>query len=266
LDHLFFLRSTFNTVAQDYDAIRPGYPEELVNDIFSFASLPSTSRCLEIGCGTGQATLPFARRGCEILCLDIGEQLLARAAEKLRPFPAVRFQKVAFENWPPESELFDLFFSATAFHWVPPEIGYPKAAQVLRSGGTLALFWNVHPLEKEGFFAEVDEVYQRYYPGWVALEKRPSKISPDPSITQLIDGTGLFGAVDARVYPSPQGYSTAQYIQLINTFSDHLAMPEKARFELYSGIADLIERRYAGKVIKNAQTELFLARRSAGER
>jgi SAM-dependent methyltransferase len=265
LDNLFFLRSTFNSVVQDYDAIRPGYPEELVGDVFSFAALPPNPRCLEIGCGTGQATLPFARHGCAILCLDIGEQLLARAAEKLRPYPAVRFQKAAFEDWSPEPEPFDLFFSATAFHWVPPEIGYPKAAQVLRSGGTLALFWNVHPPEKrEGFFVEVDELYRRYHPGWVEPGKRKAKISPDPSITQAIDATGLFGAVDTRVYPSPREYSTEQYIQLINTFSDHLAIPEKERFALYSGIADLIERRYAGKVIKNAQTELFLARRRAG--
>ncbi len=96
------LRSIFNTVAEDYEAARPGYPEALVEDILTFAALPDGARCLEVGCGTGQATLPFARRGLSILCLDIGLDLLRRAQANLSAYPSVRFQNIAFEDWTPE--------------------------------------------------------------------------------------------------------------------------------------------------------------------
>ncbi len=257
------LRSIFNTVAEDYEAARPGYPEALVEDILTFAALPDGARCLEVGCGTGQATLPFARRGLSILCLDIGLDLLRRAQANLSAYPSVRFQNIAFEDWTPEPEPFDLFLSATAFHWVPPEIGYPKAARILHPGATLALIWNLHLPEREGFFVEVDDLYRRYYPAYSEPRKRHPTVEPDPSIIRYIEETGSFGTVDARTYPFPQVYTTAEYLRLINTFSDHLAMPEEKRKALYTGIADLIERSYGGRITKNVLSVLYLAKKKA---
>src|SRR5215207_9145809 len=118
------LRATFNQAARDYDAIRPGYPAELFDDIVALAALPVDGRILEVGCGTGQATLPFARRGYAMHCLDIGADLVAVAREHCRPYPNVDFEVVAFEDWEAPAETFDLVMSATAWHWVPPEIGY----------------------------------------------------------------------------------------------------------------------------------------------
>jgi ubiquinone/menaquinone biosynthesis C-methylase UbiE len=57
------LRSTFDRTALLYDKVRPGYPEELFEDVVSLSGVPAGGRVLEVGCGTGQATLPLARRG-----------------------------------------------------------------------------------------------------------------------------------------------------------------------------------------------------------
>ena len=116
-------RTSFDRAARLYDEARPGYPEELVADVVALSDIPEGGRILEIGCGTGQATLPFARRGHRMLCLDIGPEMAAVAAENLRSFPGVEVRAQAFEDWQPDGELFDLVLSGTAFHWVDQRVG-----------------------------------------------------------------------------------------------------------------------------------------------
>jgi ubiquinone/menaquinone biosynthesis C-methylase UbiE len=56
------LRASFDDVAERYDRARPGYPAELFDDLAALTGLRAGDRVLEIGPGTGQATLPLARR------------------------------------------------------------------------------------------------------------------------------------------------------------------------------------------------------------
>src|ERR687893_552443 len=83
------LRTTFDGAALLYDEVRPGYPEELFDDVVSLSGIPSGGRILEVGCGTGQATLPLARRGYNILCVELGENLAAVARRNLAAYPRV---------------------------------------------------------------------------------------------------------------------------------------------------------------------------------
>lgn len=101
------LRTTFNTAPTLYEEIRPGYPEELIRDVVNLSGLNDRSRILEVGCGTGKATLSFAERGYALVCLDIGTDLIAIAREKLREFPNVSFVREAFEVWEPERTFSD---------------------------------------------------------------------------------------------------------------------------------------------------------------
>ena len=110
------LRATFDQVASLYDEARPTYPEELFDDVVSLSGVPTEGRILEIGCGTGQATAPLARRGYRILCVELGENLAAAARRKLAAYPHVEVLTGAFESWPEEQNAFDLAVSAEAFH------------------------------------------------------------------------------------------------------------------------------------------------------
>src|SRR5919112_5507394 len=138
------LRSTFDGAALLYDEVRPGYPEDLFDDVIALSRIPAGGRVLEIGCGTGQATVPFARRGYRILCVELGENMAAVARRNLEGYPRTEVRTGTFEDSPLEEKAFDLAISATAFHWLDPAVAYPKAAGALRDGGSLALFWNVH--------------------------------------------------------------------------------------------------------------------------
>ena len=111
------LKTTFNTVASLYDEVRPGYPDELVRDVLDLSGMDRSGKILEVGCGTGQASRLFASLGCEMTCLDIGENLIKVARARLNNYKNVRFVLCPFEDWDSASK-FDLVISATAFRWV----------------------------------------------------------------------------------------------------------------------------------------------------
>src|ERR687889_1666147 len=92
------LRTTFDEAASLYDEVRPGYPEELFDDVVSLSGIPPAGRILEIGCGTGQATVPFARRGYRILCIELGENLATVTRRNLRMYPQARVRTGDFEQ------------------------------------------------------------------------------------------------------------------------------------------------------------------------
>ena len=242
------LKTTFNTDAVLYEEIRPGYPEELISDVVDLSGIEHSSKVLEVGCGTGKATRSFAERGYELVCLDIGVDLIAVAREKLKQFPNVSFVEQAFEAWKPEDK-FDLIISATAFHWVDPKVRYLKASEVLESSGFLAVFSNQHVRKEEGFFAEAQSLYDRYYLPLTAHR---------PTHTTDLQGVDAFHAPIRRVYPWTQTYSSEQYIKLLSTYSDHIALPDKNRHLLFEGIVNLIETRYDGRITKHYEAVLDL--------
>ena len=215
------LRTLFDQAAPDYDEVRPGYPEELIEDIILISGIPKGGSILEIGCGTGQATIPFAKRGYSMLCLDIGKELAALARENCRQYPNVRIRNVSFESWKPEANCFDLVISATAFHWIPPEIGYPKAAQVLKDSGYMAAFWNFHPRPYTGFFQAVQKVYLSVVQEWKVPKEVPATEEEIKAKENYIDGTGLFEKVSVKQYTWSRIYDKDQYLKLLNRYSGH---------------------------------------------
>ena len=128
----------FDQVAELYDRARPGYPPELYDDLVELAGLGRGARVLEIGCGTGQATIPLAERGLDIVCVELGESLAAVARRRLAAFPGVRVVTADFEDWEPETAGFDAVVAFTAFHWLDPVLRFEKAARLLGPEGASA--------------------------------------------------------------------------------------------------------------------------------
>ena len=245
------LKATFNTAPTLYEDVRPGYPEALIRDVIDLSGIENHSRILEIGCGTGKATRPFAERGYELVCLDIGADLIAVAKEKLKAFSNVSFVEHAFEAWESDGK-FDMIISATAFHWIDPNVRYLKASDVLGSSGFLAVFSNQHAKKDEGFFAETQDLYDKYY--LQPPTNRPTHATNFPGVEAFQDPI-------KRVYPWKQTYSSEQYIKLLNTYSDHIALPDKNKHLLFEGIVNLIETKYDGQITKHYEAVLALRER-----
>lgn len=235
------LRTSFDQVAELYDEARPGYPEQLIEDVVSLSGIPPGGRILEIGCGSGQATLPFARRGYAMLCLELGRNLAALAAGHCRPYPQVEIQTLAFEDWPLQRQRFDLVISASAFDWIAPETGYPKAAAALRDGGSLVLLWHDH-VGADPPFSQAARVLRQHIPGLAeTLKARP----PGTRLSDIegeIQASALFGPVTTRRYPWTAEYTTNHYVNLLQTYSTVRNLAPEARREFLAGIQALVEQ------------------------
>ncbi|MBV9387673.1 MAG: class I SAM-dependent methyltransferase [Chroococcidiopsidaceae cyanobacterium CP_BM_ER_R8_30] len=257
------LRTTFDQVAMLYDQARPGYPEELFDAIVSLSGIPSDGRILEIGCGTGQATVPLARRGYRLLCLELGENLAAVARHKLAAYPLAKVHTGAFEDWSIEEGAFDLVFAATAFHWLDPAIAYPKTACALRTGGAIALFWNLHVHSDTSAccFEAVQQLYYRFVPELVKDDKPLPHPDEVEDKTGEIEQTGLFGKVTVRKYQWDVAYNAASYIDVLKTYSGHINLDSSKRERLFHEIAELIDTKFNGCITKSYLTALYIAHR-----
>jgi len=236
-------RTSFDRSAELYDAARPSYPEALFDEAAARSGIPAGGRILEIGAGTGKATLPFARRGYAIVALEPGGNMAAVLRRKVVAFPEVAVEEVTFEAWSGADRSFDMVVSAQAFHWVDPAIRYVKAAAALRPGGALALIRNETSGLDPSLRAELEAAYARWFPAVTWTAARDSIESKPGQLTGEISRSGLFGPVQAASFPWTAAYTTRQYLDLLETHSDHALLEPGLRTPLYGAVANAIERR-----------------------
>jgi SAM-dependent methyltransferase len=129
----------FNEVAVEYDRNRPAYPDALVDQACEVAGITDGDRVLEIGCGTGQLTRSLLARGLRVTALEPGDQLILLAEENLKDAGDVEFIHARLEDTRLPRESYETVFSASAIHWVDPDLSWQKIAEALAPNGTLAL-------------------------------------------------------------------------------------------------------------------------------
>jgi SAM-dependent methyltransferase len=250
----------FNEVAALYDEVRPGYPPAIVDAAIVLAELPPDGRILEIGCGTGQITVPFARRGYSILALEPGDALAALAAGKCREHPQVRVLVSSFEAWQPDGQAFDMVLSAQAFHWIAPDEGCAKAASVLRPGGAIALVWHLDVSQDTPFWQATQPIYDAYFhPPEVDTRVLPLAERAG-AYAEAVRACGAFAPVQEVRHAWEATYSGSDYLKLLETYSDHRTLPEPNKTRFFRALAAVIER-FGGVVHRRYETLLLLARR-----
>jgi SAM-dependent methyltransferase len=253
-------RTTFDAVAERYDRRRPAYPSAVFDAIDQFAGLEPGSRVLEVGCGTGHATVALARRGYEVLAVELGANMADVARRNLAPYPNARVVVADFERWEPPPQPFDALVSASAFHWIDPETRYAKAADALGDGGTLAVIAVDHVMGgTEAFFHEVEACYARWDPD-TAEPGPPPAVADVPTWTDEFDGSGRFGPVTVQRFDREVDYTSAEYLELLMTFSGHLVLDPEAQAGLLDCIRGLIDDRYGGSITKRDVVTLSMAR------
>ena len=254
------LRSTFDQAAELYDRARPRYPPALFDDLAALAGIGPGSRVLEIGPGTGQATVALAERGHRVVAVELGAQLAAVARRNLARFPSVEVVTAAFEDWPLPPEPFDLVLSATAFHWIDPAVRVVKSADALRPGGSLATIATHHVAGgDESFFAQAQACYERWDPETPPGGSRLPAAAGIHSSSDELDGSRRFGPAEFRRYEWELPYTTSGYLEVLLTYSGHRALDPQAQAGLLDCIARLIDTAHGGRITKRYLTELRIA-------
>ena len=260
------LAATFDRAAELYQRARPEYPVELYDRLLAVTGLAPPARLLEVGPATGKATLPLARRGFRITGIEPGPALAAVARRQLAGFD-VDIVEQRFEDWDPGGARFDLVYSATAWHWVDPDVRYQRAAAALRPGGHLALWEAVHVFPRMATRSSTtcsSSTTRSTSAGRTTWHCRgPQELAP---ITEEIEASGLFEVVDVVQYDWEKTYDADGYIDLLNTFSGHIAMEGWQRDRLYGELRRLLAERPDGTLRRHWGGVLHVARRSRDDR
>lgn len=254
---------SFNAAADLYQSARPEYPERLYEALITAAGLTTPDHLLEIGCATGKATLPLARRGFRITGVEPGPALAAAARRNLADFPSVEIVESSYEDLDPSATgPFDLAFAATAWHWIDPTVRYRRAWEILRPNGHLA-FWratHVFPAGGDPIFSELQEVYTEIGESRPtgATYPRPGEL---PDERADIVASGLFEPILIQEFDWEVTYNADEYIRLLNTFSGHIAMGPGRRDRLYSEVRRRLAARPEGTLRRGWGAVLHVARR-----
>jgi SAM-dependent methyltransferase len=255
-------RASFGAVARLYDEMRPGYPAAVFDDVCAIAGLNESSRLLELGCGTGHATLPFAGRGLHIDCIELGEEMAAVARAKLAGYDGVQVTVADFDAWETGAR-YDLVYSASAWQWLNPETRVTRIAHLLRPSGWIAV-WRNHPVRGTGvsadFFLAAQKVYARETPELAA--KFTGLVSTDEIQAEVREewlASGLLRDVQVRRYIFENHYTADEYVRMLDTHSDHRILPDLPRARLFEGLARLVEQ-FGGSVTREQVTLLEMAK------
>jgi protein-L-isoaspartate O-methyltransferase len=238
----------YSPTAQAYGKVRPHYPPTLVQQVIEIAQLSSESTLLEVGCGPGTATVSFAELDCPITCLEPNPDFYAIALQNCRPYPKVEIRNTSFEEWQPEDKTFDAVLAASSFHWIPADIGYPKAASILKENGRLILLWNKELQPAYEVHQYLRDLYQDYAPSLERYEDQATQEQILHSLGRMVTDSGLFGDVQRGQVRTEVTYTADEYLTLLNTYSPYLKLDPDLKEALFNSLRDRIEQDFGGNL------------------
>ena len=260
------LRTTFDSAADLYQRARPEYPGRALRRLIEAAGLERRRSVAGVGCGTGKATLPLARRGFRITCVELGPALAARPGGTWRTSLRWRSIEGAFET-----------LDTAAADRVRPRVrghrlalarpGDPLPARMGSSSDRPGTSPSGAPPTSSRPAGTRSSPSCRRCTTRSARASRGTR-SPQPGELpdrrEEIERSGLFGEVVVRHFDWEVAYDADQYIRLLDTFSGHIAMETWQRDRLYSEIRRRLSERADGRLRRGWGAVLHIARRLGG--
>lgn len=129
-------QNLFQGTVPYYTRYRLPYPEPLLAEIRGRAKLSGQGNLLDLGCGTGEITLPLSSFFQQVVALDLDSEMLAAAKQKadLLDIQNITWRNERAEEFCSANHDFELITIGAAFHWMDRELIANKAREWLLPG------------------------------------------------------------------------------------------------------------------------------------
>jgi hypothetical protein len=259
-------RTVFGDVADVYDDVRPGYPDELVATALAYAGWsaggwPGGGPAVEVGAGTGKGTEAFVRAGVPVRCVEADARM---AAVLRRRFAGadVAVDVGRFEEWAPPAGGTRLLYCAQAWHWIDEGRRCALAYGALAPGGAIALFGHTYVVADPRVKAAVREA-ERVHAPEIHKEEPPEVPPQEHWLTGELVGSGLFTDVRAHRFDYAVRYPAQRWLRLVETFSPVRSLLTEQRRAAFVGALGEIADAAGGEIAVRLDPVLALGRRPA---
>lgn len=256
-------RAAFGENPDAYHTARPPYPEPLWRRLAERCALGAGPAVFEVGPGTGLATERLLAAGADPLLAIEPDARLAGWVEARLGSPSLDVLRASFEDAQLPEALFDLGASATAFHWLDQASALGKVRRTLRPGGWWAMWWNNFGAEgaPDPFQAATNHLFAET-PRAPSHGRRggPSFAMDRDARLADLDAAGLADP-EVDFWPWTLTLETPRLIALYATFSPIQALPPDKQAAFMTGLADIADRDFGGRVERPFSTILYTARR-----
>jgi SAM-dependent methyltransferase len=246
---------SFGSVAEDYEATRPGWPLEPFAIAFEQFDLPDRPYVVDVAAGTGKLTRTLAQLAGSLVAVEPDPALRAVLEREL---PGVIALGGTAEELPLDTASADAVCAGQAFHWFNVDRALDEFTRVLRPGGIAIAAWNTPP-EDGTWYDAVIEFLSTANPDHLPATDIdwPIALGAHPLLGGLLE-------IAAR---HEQHSDRAAFRRLLGTHSMINALPPGRRSELIDGALAVAEAREAfdadGTCAIPWRCELFVLQRRA---
>lgn len=231
---------SFDPWAEQYDRYRPGYPDALFATIAEWLALPPAPLVVDLGAGTGRASLAMAALGWQVTAVEPGSAMLhvleAKAREARLPVEAVA---ASAEATPLPASSYDLATAAQAFHWFDKPVALSEMARLVRPEGGIGLFWNTRDEDASALLREFTQLLQSRTTGagwWRDREEQMTRtrdaIAAHPS----------FGEPELIQLQHVEELTGDGFVEMAFTASQVQALPADEQTKLRDDLIQLLAR------------------------
>ena len=247
-------RKVFDIIPDQFDKYRPKYSDELFSSLIDYAKVGPGTRVLEIGPGTGQATDPILRTGCEYHAIELGEHLYRKMKEKYGNFPTFHIVNDDFITHDFGEEKYDLIYSAATIQWIPEEIAYPKILSLLKPGGVLAMMLtsSEYRSNDEALYEKIQKLYDEFFKPDIPYTHGGFRYTAAPEYG--------YTDVEKREFFGKRTMNAEEYVAFSGTHCTHIVIPEKIREKFFQGLHDAVQDA-GGKIVFNDTYILYLTKK-----